>query len=291
GMPSPDGGHYLGQPYVTPAIGPGFPAAPGVNLGIRPADEPTYTTRVVPDRLASDGDHLVAWHAATSVSPDVIVLFDLNVNHAPHAVAHSQNVVECTGPDGAPVMLDGGDSFDPDADPITYEWSGPFGSVMGARPTVILPLGMSSVELTVRDARGASSSATVPVLVRDTTPPIVTAAASPARIWPPNKRFTPVEITLTAADTCDPAPQVTLTGIAVTERKGVEGTTDVVGASIGTDDRAFEVLARRGGGRDGRTYTATYTVVDASGNPATADAVVQVAPPSHGHEEAAAPRR
>jgi hypothetical protein len=290
GMPAPDGGYYLSQPYVTPAIGPGPPAPPGVSLETRPADEPTYTTRIVPDRLASDGDHLVAWHAVTTVSPDVIVLFDLNVNHAPHAEAYSQNVVECAGPDGTPVTLDGGGSYDPDADPITYEWSGPFGSVMGARPTVILPLGSSNVELTVRDARGASSSTTVQVLVRDTTPPIVTAVASPARIWPPNARLTPVEITLTAADTCDAAPQVTLSGIAVTDRKGAGDSSDVVGASVGTDDRAFEVLARGGGGRDGRTYTATYTVVDASGNPATADAVVQVAPPSHGREEAAARR-
>jgi hypothetical protein len=37
-----------------------------------------FETSVLPDRLATDGDRLVAWRAETTLGPDVIVLFDLN---------------------------------------------------------------------------------------------------------------------------------------------------------------------------------------------------------------------
>ena len=39
------------------------------------------------------------------------------------------------------VQLDGRLSTDPDADQLTLEWQGPFGTVTGAQPTVLLPLG------------------------------------------------------------------------------------------------------------------------------------------------------
>jgi hypothetical protein len=84
GLPSPDGGTYLRYPYLLPlppAIGLGFPQRPPPLHG-DPERQPATTSDVVTaalhDRLASDGDHLVAWRASTTLSPDAIILFDLN---------------------------------------------------------------------------------------------------------------------------------------------------------------------------------------------------------------------
>src|SRR5262249_62353351 len=51
GMPSPDGGTYLFQPYLMP-VPP-------------PLASPAQPTVTVNNRLGADGDHLVAWMTST----------------------------------------------------------------------------------------------------------------------------------------------------------------------------------------------------------------------------------
>jgi hypothetical protein len=269
GMPAPDGGTYPAGSLVIPIFStPPGPGQPPVLIG--------YTTRPLPDRVATDGDHLVAWHTATSASADAIILFDLSANQSPHADAGPPQTVECAGPSGAAVTLDGRASSDPDGDAMGYAWTGPFGTAIGAQPTVTLPLGRTTVTLTVQDALGASSSSTVDVVVQDTLPPALSITASPAAIWPPDGRMVDVTIGLTIQDVCDAAPAVVLSAIAITGRKSGVPETDIAGASIGSDDRSFQVRALPAGGRDGRTYTATYVVTDGSGNSSTANAGVTV---------------
>ena len=56
---------------------------------------------------------------------------------------------------GTAVTLDGSGSTDPDEDPLTYTWTGPFseggGTVTGVNPTVTLPLGTHTIGLVVDD--------------------------------------------------------------------------------------------------------------------------------------------
>lgn len=284
GLPSPDGGTYVPRIYLYPGPPSSPPALQSWPLaeprswsppGLEPDDGTPLTPSRVPDRLASDGENLVAGLARTTAGPEAIVLFDFSPNDAPFALAGTGQVVECAGPAGAVVALDAAGSFDPNGDALTYDWSGPFGIVSGPQPAVTVPLGTWAITLTVRDAHGAASSATVDVTVRDTAPPTPAAVATPAVIWPPDGRMTPIFVSLAPADLCDPAPAVVLTGITVDGRNAVPSN-DVAGAAIGTDDRAFSVRARRGSSRDGRTYTATYQVTDSSGNSATASATIRV---------------
>lgn len=65
------------------------------------------------------------------------------------------------------VTLNGTASVDPEGDPLTYTWTGAFGSAAGPTPTVLLPLGVHEVTLTVTDVPGATGSDTVLVTVLD----------------------------------------------------------------------------------------------------------------------------
>jgi hypothetical protein len=107
----------------------------------------------------------------------------------------------------------------------------------------------------------------------DTLPPTILARAVPDRIWPPNGKMRPVRIELDVSDETDPNPVVRLVSVECSECSSG----DIGGANIGEDDREFEVRAKReGSNKDGRTYTATYVAVDASGNWAEATARIVV---------------
>jgi hypothetical protein len=138
-------------------------------------------------------------------------------NRPPVANAGSGQTVECTGPTGANVMLNSSGSSDPDGDPLTFAWTGPFGSVNGATPTIGLPLGQSVINLTVDDGRGASATAQVTETVVDTTPPTVSAALVPL------KQHGEFRVAYSCNDTCsaNPTSSATLNGIAVTNGQTV----------------------------------------------------------------------
>ena len=90
----------------------------------------------------------------------------LTINRLP--VVRCVNRGVSAGPDcQAAASVDDG-SFDPDGDPITVTQSppGPY------------PLGFNPVTLTVTDGRGASNSCVAYVLVKDTTPPMITCPAA-----------------------------------------------------------------------------------------------------------------
>ena len=90
----------------------------------------------------------------------------------PIADAGPDRVVECSSPEGTLVRLDGSASSDPNGDPLSFAWRGPFlksrGPVSGVDPQVLLPLGKSVLRLVVHDAQLVSqpSEATVLVTVR-----------------------------------------------------------------------------------------------------------------------------
>ncbi len=112
-------------------------------------------------------------------------------NLPPVADAGADQTVACAGAGLTPVTLDGSGSFDPEGQPLTYAWTGPFpeggGTATGVAPAVSLPLGSSSIALVVSDGELESDPDTVEVTVAvglaGLLPPL--AALVPAGQVPP----------------------------------------------------------------------------------------------------------
>jgi hypothetical protein len=103
-------------------------------------------------------------------------------------------------------------------------------------------------------------------------------------LWPPNHKLVKVKAFIQVSDDCDPDPAITLVSITSDEPDWGHHSPDIVGASYGSDDRSFFLRAERrtGHGYDGRVYTITYRVTDASGNFTEVTDTV-VVPKSHHH--------
>jgi hypothetical protein len=223
-----------------------------------------------------DGDHS---HSAPTIEIDEPTARQLQ-NHAPTAHAGIDQIVECTGPGGATIKLDGSGSIDPDGDPLSYTWFGDFGILSGSVITAKLPLGTHQITLLVNDGNGPSgdSSATLTVTVRDTTTPQLSVTLSRTQLWPPNHKLIPIDAAIVATDACSAAPHVVLESITSNE----PGNDDIQDATFGTDDRSFRLRAERLGRGDGRVYTITYRATDDSGNTTVQHREVRV-PHDQGH--------
>jgi len=96
-------------------------------------------------------------------------------NLPPVCDADGPYTAEC----GLPAALDGTGSYDPDGDPLTFVWSGPFdpSPSLEPAPTVVFlsPTGEKTVSLVVTDSDGESDSCESTVTVQDTLAPYLEA--------------------------------------------------------------------------------------------------------------------
>lgn len=203
------------------------------------------------------------------VSNGLISLFE-QMNKPPVARAGDDQVVECTGHDGAQVTLDGSASSDPDGDELTYTWTWPNGSATGAVASVTLPLGSHCITLTVRDPSGHMDRDGLIVDVVDTTPPELTVEVDPNSLWPPNHEMVDIEAEVHAEDLCGEVVSLTLVSVVSSEPdNGLgDGNTrgDIAGVETDTLDVSFQLRSERQGMNRGRVYTITYQATDDSGN-------------------------
>jgi hypothetical protein len=207
----------------------------------------------------------------------------------PFAAISGAAVFECDAPGTGMVTLDGSASTGTGS--LSYEWRRvtPSGNeLVGSEPmlSIALPLGPATIVLRVTDDSGRTSTNQVNVNVVDSTPPAITAGATPTTLWPPNHRMVPVQLQWAASDVCDPAPVVSLHSATSDEADDASGnadgmtTGDIRDIEVGTADASVQLRAERSSLGDGRAYRLTLFVSDASGNSATADAVATV--PLHG---------
>ena len=133
-----------------------------------------------------------------------------------------------------------------------------------------------------------TTTTTRTVKVVDTTPPVITLNGQTPSMWPPNHKYQTFRVTdfvASVTDSCGTSLGVGSVVISkVTsdelENSGGDGNTlnDIV---IAADCRSVQLRAEREGGGNGRVYTITFRVADASGNTTTATARVTV-PKSQG---------
>ncbi len=198
-------------------------------------------------------------------------------NRVPVCNAGGPYQVECGG-QTTNVALNGTGSSDPDSDPLTYAWTGPFGTVSGASPTVQFgSLGTFNVNLGVSDDFGGSATCGAAVAVVDTTPPTFQGSSvRPNVLWPPEHQMVPVTITVVSSDICDSAPVCRIVSVSSNEPVNGLGDGDMAPDWIVTGALTVNLRAERSGTGNGRFYTITVFCTDATGNSAPGTAIVKV---------------
>jgi hypothetical protein len=144
-------------------------------------------------------------------------------------------------------------------------------------------VGTTTVHATATDAAGNSSSCSFTVTVNDITPPVITLNGNTIALWPPNHKYSTVNVTdlvASASDLCDSGVNINSVVIASVssdepDNSGGDGdtTNDIV---IAPGCKSVQLRAERMGGGNGRVYTITFKVTDGSGNSTTATAKVTV---------------
>jgi uncharacterized repeat protein (TIGR01451 family) len=143
--------------------------------------------------------------------------------------------------------------------------------------------GTYHVTYSAHDATGNTATATRTVVVADTTPPVITTNGQTPSLWPPNHDYHTFHVTdfvTGVSDSCD-------TGLGVSsvviEKVTSDEAVDAAGSGntandivIGSDCKSVQLRAERSGLGDGRVYTITFKVTDASGNVGTATVKVVV---------------
>jgi serine protease len=191
-------------------------------------------------------------------------------NAPPTAVAGSDQTVTADASCLAAVDLNGTASSDPEGDPLTYTWTGSFGTVSGATASVSLLAGTHIITLTVRDGRGGSATDTLIATVLDRTPPVIqSAAATPSVLSPANKQLVPVAIAASATDGCGGSVRCRI--VSVTSNEAIDATDWRI-----TGDLTVDLRAERSTKKASRIYTITIECVDGSGNVSTKTVTVTV---------------
>jgi len=237
-----------------------------------------YEITINATNIAGDG---VPLNADSTDQDFALVCSNCEVNQLPSCDANGPYVTECTAPT-TDVTLNGNGSSDPNGDPLSFEWTGPFvgGVANGVMPTVSFQgIGAFGVDLEVSDGL-LNSMCSTSVTVEDTILPDLTVSLSEDVLWPPNHKLVTITATVVASDTCDPAPAIRLVSITSNEPDNDTGdgstNNDIQDAEFGTADFVFQLRAERKGNGNGRMYTVTYEVEDAGGNTNVAEAIVSV---------------
>lgn len=208
---------------------------------------------------------------------EVAVVVDLIPT--PVADAGPPQVVQCVGPDGALVTLDGSNSYDPDGNPLEFEWSVRGGAVLGTSPVIelLLSLGTHEAILTVDDGVDGASSDAVVITVQDAVPPTIDSlTATPNVLRPPNHKIVPISISASASDICAASPVCKITSVSSSEPTDGLGDGDIAPDWEILGPLMVNLRAERSGNRGGRTYTMEVTCTDAAGNSTTKSVDVTV---------------
>jgi hypothetical protein len=137
--------------------------------------------------------------------------------------------------------------------------------------------------VTAKDGAANETTKVVNFTLIDNSPPTITLTGQTITLWPPNHHYETVRVSDLVAgahDNCDPTvglASVYISQVTSDEAENGNGdgntSNDIV---IAADCRSVQLRAERDGSANGRVYTITFKVRDASGNATTVTAKVTV---------------
>jgi len=275
--------------------------APTITLiGANPMTVECHTGFADPGATANDGcagDLTSSITVSGTVNPNVVGPYVLTymVSDGSHttSTARTVNVVDTTPPtitvNGAnPMTVECHTSFSDPGATANDGCAGSFAANASGSVNVNVP-GPYTITYTASDPSGnpaTPQSRTVNVV--DTTAPTITLNGQTPSMWSPNHKYDTFSVTdfvTSVTDSCNTSLGISSVVISkVTsdelENSGGDGNTlnDIV---IAANCKSVQLRSERDGGGDGRVYTITFRVRDASGNVGTATARVTV-PKSQG---------
>ena len=138
----------------------------------------TLEAAVPAAQLAAAGTfNVTVFNAAPGGGTSAPLQFTVN-NRAPIADAGADQNVSTGDSARVQVTLDGSGSSDPDGDPLTFTWTGSFGTLSGMIVNPVLDPGTHTVTLTVADGKGGADTDTVQISVSDGRPPKIRVSPS-----------------------------------------------------------------------------------------------------------------
>ena len=138
----------------------------------------TLEAAVPAAQLAAAGTfNVTVFNAAPGGGTSAPLQFTVN-NQAPIADAGADQNVSTGDSAHAQVTLDGSGSSDPDGDPLTFTWTGSFGTRSGMIVNPSFDPGTHTVTLTVTDGKGGADTDTVRISVSDGRPPKIIVSPS-----------------------------------------------------------------------------------------------------------------
>jgi hypothetical protein len=154
--------------------------------------------------------------------------------------------------------------------------------VIGALGGAIISLAAGALIAACADAGGTQGAPTGPNAQGNgcspdvTAPAITSLSASPSTLWPPNHKFVPVTVAVTASDNCTQAPVCAISAVASNEPVNGIGDGNTAPDWVVTGSNTLLVRAERAGPGSGRIYTVAVTCRDAAGNATTGTTTVFV---------------
>ncbi len=137
----------------------------------------------------------------------------------------------------------------------------------------------------------AGPTCTFNVTVNDTQGPSITLNGNVIALWPPNHRYETVQVSdlvASASDNCGTGiglSSVFISQVTSDEVENGDGDGDTLNdIVIAPDCKSVQLRSERSGNGNGRVYTITFKVIDASGNMATATAEVTVPKSQNGSD-------
>jgi hypothetical protein len=155
-------------------------------------------------------------------------------------------------------------------------------TVAGAAATVpVTAEGVTTIAYAATDNAGNVEAEHTLVVRIDKTAPIVSCAAGPRTLWPPDHRMVPITVTVKVTDG-RASGGFTLASVTSNEPDDAPGlgdgatTRDIQGFATGTADTSGQLRAERAGTGRGRVYTLTYVGRDGAGNQRSCTTTVTV---------------